>query len=237
MISKKNRFVFFNKGIYPSIDRTFLNFLTFKIFLGKLIKKGKRKKAFNILAKVFYILKRKLPRVKYVFFYIVYTLMPILKLINKRVGGVIYRLPIAVTSPKMAISMAIKSLILHAAKRKEKKFYLKLAAEMIDTYKKKSSVYKSKIESYTIAVSNLPFLHYLRKRKGFNNRYSKYKYRKKFNYKMFNSFKKPIMKNTKFLTFIRKNNYYKYKKKQQKRLKRILRRKNNKAKFIKKRGN
>ncbi len=202
----KNKFIYFNKRVYPNLDRQFLNFLTFKIFLGKLIKQGKKKKAFNIVSKVFYILKKKFPRIKFIFFYIIYTLMPILKLINKRVGGVIYKLPKAITNPKIAISVAIKNLLTNSAKRKEKNFYLKLANEMVDTLKKKSASYKAKTESYMIAAGNLPFLHYLRKKKNFNNRYNKYKIRKKYKYKLYR-FNKPKIDNLKFVTFLKKRRY------------------------------
>lgn len=137
--------------------------------------------------------------------------MPILKLINKRVGGVIYKLPKAITNPKIAISIAIKTLLTYSAKRKEKNFYVKLTNEMIDTLKKKSASYKSKAESYMIAAGNLPFLHYLRKRKNFNNRYNKYKIRKKYKYKLY-TFKKPKINNLKFVTFFKKTPLHKQKK-------------------------
>lgn len=201
-----HKFIYFNKGVYPNLNRQFLNFLTFKIFLGKLIKEGKKKKAYNIIAKVFYYLKKKFPKIKYIFFYIVYTLMPILKLINKRVGGVIYKLPKAITNPRIAISVAVKTLLTNSEKRKEKTFPLKVVAEMIETLKKKSASYRSKTESYMIAAANLPFLHYLRKKKNFNNRYNKYKLRKKYKYKLYN-FRKFKIDNLKFMTFIKKNNY------------------------------
>lgn len=206
-----HKFIYFNKRLYPEIDRQFLNFLTFKIFLGKLIKAGKRKKAFTIIGKVFFMLKKRFPRIKYIFFYIVYMLMPILKLVNKRVGGVIYKLPKAITNPKIAISIAIKTLLTYSAKRKEKNFYVKLVNEMIETLKKKSASYKSKAESYMIAAGNLPFLHYLRKRKNFNNRYNKYKMRKRYKYKLY-SFKKPKINNLKFVTFLKKRRFINKKK-------------------------
>ena len=90
---------------------------------------------------------------------------PKITLQSKRVGGVIYRLPKLIRNMSSSYFTGIRWIIKNARLRRENGFHVRLANEIIETYKGNSPTLRKKAELHRIAVLNRPFVRYLRKKR------------------------------------------------------------------------
>lgn len=149
-----------------------------KTFLGALIRRGKKSKAIKIFRSLLRIISlskfyrkrgRKKSRLKknpmrFIFRAIVLA-SPRIMLKSKRVGGIIYRLPIFIESSRRTRSLGMRWIVASAQKRPEKLMAERLANEIIDIHRNKGSTLKRKAEIYKIGVGNKAFVHYMWRKK------------------------------------------------------------------------
>lgn len=171
---KLKKLYFKNLNFYTranfNITQRQMNFYIFKIFVGKLTKKGKKLSAFNFVYQIFLKL-RNLSFNKYfefnfldgaaLFFKAIKLLIPVIKIIKKKVSGNILNLPTPLFKPKNAITIAIKNLLINSLKRKEKNLINKILLEIKDTLNKKSDSYLIKLQHYKVGTNNIPFINNL----------------------------------------------------------------------------
>lgn len=143
-----------------------------RLFIGNLIHAGGRQKAISIfraflfsLAKSEFYLNSGYRSPLHVLFAAVQMISPRVVLCSKRVGGVVYRLPIFIARDRRSYSFGVRWIVQAARKRSGASMPLRLVSEICDLFEKKGLAYKRKVELYNIALSNKPFLHYLRRRK------------------------------------------------------------------------
>ena len=84
---------------------------------------------------------------------------PLMEVKSRRVGGSTYQVPIEVPRDR-GDALAMKWLIHHARKRKEKSMKIKLAMELKDAFDKTGTTFKKKEESHKMAESNKAFAHF-----------------------------------------------------------------------------
>lgn len=151
-----------------------------KTFLGALLRRGKKPKAVKIFRSLirlislskFYKRRKKGKGVGYkkqspmhFIFRAVVLASPRIMLKSKRVGGVIYRLPIFIEGSRRARSFGMRWIVASAQRRPEKLMAERLASEIIDIHKGKGLTMKRKAEMYKIGVGNKAFVHYMWRKK------------------------------------------------------------------------
>src|SRR5690554_1783168 len=151
-----------------------------KTFLGALIRRGKKSKAVKIFRSLirlislskFYKRLRKKKNKRYkrqspmrFIFRAVVLASPRIMLKSKRVGGVIYRLPIFIEGSRRARSFGMRWIVASAQRRPEKLMAERLASEIIDIHRGKGLTMKRKAEMYKVAVGNKAFVHYMWRKK------------------------------------------------------------------------
>jgi len=151
-----------------------VDIIIINLFVGSLTKNGNRRQAKRLFLETLELIRRaiflqqtnnKETILKDPFIFIleiILNLKPLVVLESKRVGGVIYRLPRLISSPRRGYSIAVHWLIKSAMMRKERGFALKLANEILDTARGKSSSLKKRNELYDLAINNRPFVRYLK---------------------------------------------------------------------------
>jgi small subunit ribosomal protein S7 len=167
--SVSNRMVAARKD---TMKRIFFESRVIKLFIGNLIHAGGRQKAIRVfrsflfsLAKSEFFLNGNYQSPMHAVFGAVRMVSPRVVLCSKRVGGVVYRLPIFVARDRRSYSFGVRWIVQAAKKRSGGSMSSRLVSEICDLFEKKGAAYKRKIELYSVAVSNKPFLHYLRRRK------------------------------------------------------------------------
>ena len=149
-----------------------------KTFLGALVRRGKRSKAIKIFRSLirlislskFYNKRRKNKKgkkrnpMRFIFRAVVLA-SPRIMLKSKRVGGIIYRLPVFIEGSRRTRSLGVRWIIASAQRRPEKLIAERLANEIIDIHRKKGLTIKRKSEMYKIGVGNKAFVHYMWRKK------------------------------------------------------------------------
>jgi small subunit ribosomal protein S7 len=87
------------------------------------------------------------------------TVTPVLETRSRRVGGANYQVPVEVP-PRRARTLAIRWLVTHARKRREKGMEGKLAGELLDALDQQGGAFKQKDDQYRMAQANKAFAHY-----------------------------------------------------------------------------
>jgi small subunit ribosomal protein S7 len=87
------------------------------------------------------------------------TVTPVLETRSRRVGGANYQVPVEVP-PRRARTLAIRWLVTHARKRREKGMVDKLAGELLDALDQQGGAFKQKDDQYRMAQANKAFAHY-----------------------------------------------------------------------------
>jgi small subunit ribosomal protein S7 len=87
------------------------------------------------------------------------TVTPVLETRSRRVGGANYQVPVEVP-PRRARTLAIRWLVTHARKRREKGMEDKLAGEFLDALEQQGGAFKQKDDQYRMAQANKAFAHY-----------------------------------------------------------------------------
>ncbi|MFN2470104.1 MAG: 30S ribosomal protein S7 [Gaiellaceae bacterium] len=87
------------------------------------------------------------------------TVTPVLEVRSRRVGGANYQVPVEVPQ-RRARTLAVRWLIEHARKRREKGMEEKLAGEVLDALNQQGGAFKQKDDQYRMAQANKAFAHY-----------------------------------------------------------------------------
>jgi small subunit ribosomal protein S7 len=87
------------------------------------------------------------------------TVTPVLETRSRRVGGANYQVPVEVP-PRRARTLAIRWLVTHARKRREKGMEGKLAGELLEALDQQGGAFKQKDDQYRMAQANKAFAHY-----------------------------------------------------------------------------
>ena len=148
-----------------------------KTFLGALIRRGKKSTAIKIfrslirlisLSKFYKRRKNKKKKKKSPMRFIFRAIMlasPRIMLKSKRVGGIIYRLPIFIEGSRRTRSLGMRWIVASAQRRPEKLMAERLANEIIDIHRNKGLTIKRKAEIYKVGVGNKAFVHYMWRKK------------------------------------------------------------------------
>ena len=144
MIILNKNLNFYTSRTFEDLISSTMNFLILKVFVGKLTKNGKKLAALKFVYAILlnlrtnfynknkdiYIDKDTLLVSVYdgalSFFSCIKLILPIIRLVRKKVAGSIYDLPTPLFKPKQAITKAFKSIIVHSYKRSDKSFSLKI---------------------------------------------------------------------------------------------------------------
>jgi small subunit ribosomal protein S7 len=87
------------------------------------------------------------------------SVTPVLETRSRRVGGANYQVPVEVP-PRRARTLAVRWLVTHARKRREKGMQGKLAGELLDALEQQGGAFKQKDDQYRMAQANKAFAHY-----------------------------------------------------------------------------
>lgn len=154
-----------------------------ELIIGSFTRRGKKIMAFRFLREVIRKIsssryyknnKLKLKSPLAVIFKAVAMAKPLITLKTKRVGGVIYRLPVIVRGFRRSSSMGVRFMFQAAQSRSGKLISTRFAREVLDIHRRRGGSFRHKEELYRTGVGNKAFMHYLfrkkRKFKGILNR-------------------------------------------------------------------
>lgn len=144
------------KNIYIGVQSNITNKLT-----NLLMKNGKKSKAQKIIIKLAHLFaeQNKTLDIVHILEKSIEDIKPIFEIRNKKLGGNIFKIPVAVT-PERQNTLAIKWLLETAKLRSEKTLALKIYNELLSVQKKQSSLLKKKEELHKLANTNRAFMHY-----------------------------------------------------------------------------
>jgi small subunit ribosomal protein S7 len=124
------------------------------------MKKGKKSVAENIVYGAFDLITKKSKLDALVVFKdSLKNVRPALEVRSRRVGGATYQVPVEVRDSR-SIALALRWLIIAAAKRSEKTMREKLAAELLDAYNNRGAALKKREDTHKMAEANKAFSHY-----------------------------------------------------------------------------
>lgn len=132
----------------------------FTLFIGFLMKRGKRSVAESILYSSLDIVEKKTgqPGIE-MFHKAINNVKPVLEVKSRRVGGATYQVPVEVR-PGRRVALAIRWLISYADARGEHTMAEKLAAEMIAAANNEGASIKKKEDTHKMAEANKAFAHF-----------------------------------------------------------------------------
>ena len=84
---------------------------------------------------------------------------PLLQVKSRRVGGATYQVPVEI-APATRTAIAVRWVIEFSRKRGEKTMRERLAAELLDCYKKQGATIKRKDDTHKMAEANKAFAHF-----------------------------------------------------------------------------
>ena len=87
------------------------------------------------------------------------SIMPVLEVKARRVGGATYQVPLEIR-PERRQTLGLRWLVLYARKRHEKTMAEKLAGEITDAISGNGGAFKKKEETHRMAEANKAFAHY-----------------------------------------------------------------------------
>jgi small subunit ribosomal protein S7 len=129
-------------------------------FANKLLRDGKKSKAFRIVYDAFDIIEEraKKPPLE-VFEQAVKNATPLLEVRPRRVGGATYQIPMEVR-PERRLSLAIRWLMQSTRQRPGKSMAEKLANELMDAAAGQGASIKKREDTHRMAEANRAFAHY-----------------------------------------------------------------------------
>ncbi|MGX7589680.1 30S ribosomal protein S7 [Candidatus Vidania fulgoroideorum] len=140
-------------------DQRYSSFLVSK-FINIIMISGKKELASNIVYNVLSLIKsRYMLNPLIIFEGAIYNSKPSIELKSKKVGGSIYKIPVKITSAR-GLYISMKWIRYFAIRRNEKKFYIALYKELIDTYNGNGGAILKKTELYRLADLNRAFAHF-----------------------------------------------------------------------------
>jgi small subunit ribosomal protein S7 len=134
--------------------------ITVARFINIIMLEGKRSTAEKIVYKCFDVLAEKTgkPALE-VFQKALDNVRPLLEIKPRRIGGATYQVPVDVKSDR-GISIAMRWIRNFARAKKGKPMEVKLADEMLDSYKGEGSAMKKREDTHKMAEANKAFAHY-----------------------------------------------------------------------------
>ena len=87
------------------------------------------------------------------------SIMPVLEVKARRVGGATYQVPLEIR-PERRQTLGLRWLVTYARKRHEKTMAEKLAGEIMDAISGNGGAFKKKEETHRMAEANKAFAHY-----------------------------------------------------------------------------
>jgi len=87
------------------------------------------------------------------------SIMPVLEVKARRVGGATYQVPLEIR-PERRQTLGLRWLVTYARKRHEKTMSEKLAGEIIDAINGNGGAFKKKEDTHRMAEANKAFAHY-----------------------------------------------------------------------------
>lgn len=129
-------------------------------FANKVMRNGKKSKAFRIVYDAFDILEERTKKPPLELFeQAVKNATPLLEVRPRRVGGATYQIPMEVR-PERRLSLAIRWLVQNARQRPGKSMAEKLASELMDAAAGQGASIKKKEDTHRMAEANRAFAHY-----------------------------------------------------------------------------
>lgn len=133
-------------------------------FINKIMERGKKSTAQNIVYEAFEIISTKSKKDPLeVFDVAIKNVAPEVEVKAKRIGGGNYQIPVPVVGNRRN-ALAFKWIIDGANAKKGAKMAEKLAGELMDAYNKEGSAMKKKADTYRMAEANRAFAHFARSR-------------------------------------------------------------------------
>ena len=134
-------------------------------FIGCLMKKGKRALAERIFYKAMDIIDERVQDKQpvEVFEQALSNVRPVIEVRSRRIGGMTYQVPTEVIG-KRQMSLAFRWILQAARGRKGRAMYLKLADELLDSYRRQGAAYERRENTHKMAEANRDFAHFARRR-------------------------------------------------------------------------
>jgi small subunit ribosomal protein S7 len=134
------------------------NSILLTILINKILRCGKKLLAQKIIYKALDYIKNKLNQNPLLILEkVIHKISPKIQLKVKLIGGTTYQIP-EVLNKFTSLNLGVRWLIEFSKKRAGNKIYLKLAHEIIDSYKGIGNTLKKKEETHRLAESNQLFL-------------------------------------------------------------------------------
>ena len=128
--------------------------------INKVMWDGKKTVAEKIVYGAFDIVEEKTGRKAIeVFEQAMESVMPVLEVKARRVGGATYQVPLEIR-PERRQTLGLRWLVTYARNRHEKTMAEKLAAEIIDAVNGNGGAFKKKEDTHRMAEANKAFAHY-----------------------------------------------------------------------------
>ena len=129
-------------------------------FINKVMLDGKKGVAETIVYDAFDIIRSKMNKDPLeVFEQALNTVMPVLEVRARRVGGANYQVPVEVRADRR-LSLGIRWTVGYARQRGERTMKEKLAGELMDAFNNTGAAIKKKEDTHKMAEANKAFAHY-----------------------------------------------------------------------------
>ena len=129
-------------------------------FVNNIMRQGKKSIAENILYDAFDLIEQKTDTNSLeVFQKALEHSRPLLEVKSRRVGGATYQVPMEVPMDR-SIALAMRWLIQYAKQRPEKTMAERLAAELLNAFKKEGATIKKREDTHKMAEANKAFAHF-----------------------------------------------------------------------------
>ena len=129
-------------------------------FINQIMLDGKKGVAQSIVYDAFDIIKEKMNQDPLeVFTQALNTVMPMLEVKARRVGGANYQVPMEIR-PERRQTLAIRWLTNASRARSEKEMYQRVAAELMDAFNSTGAAFKKKEDMHRMAEANKAFAHF-----------------------------------------------------------------------------
>ena len=133
---------------------------TVAIFINKIMERGKKSRAEQIVYGSLDIIKEKTGKDPLeTFKTALNNVKPAVETKSRRIGGANYQVPIEVRSERQ-VALAMRWIIGYARERSEKTMQEKLAGEMIDALNNRGNAIKKREDTHKMAAANKAFAHY-----------------------------------------------------------------------------
>jgi len=147
----------YKKKYFIVKDIKYNSFLV-SFLINKILKKGKKDKAKNIVYKAFqYIFNKTNINPLLIFEKAIRNVSPKIKLKKKVISGVVFKIPY-ILKKYHSINLGINWIVFNSQKRIEKKMFLRLGNEILDSSNNFGNSIKKKEEIYKIAEFNKAFI-------------------------------------------------------------------------------